>query len=291
MMTATNGHLSNETAPDFTLRRGDSRSIALPLLADFWPHGAVAKQYGVFRDGDGVAQRSLFFIDAAGIIQSSWVSSEQSVAPGSISSSRSSSASREWHPNGRPVVLEPHLQKTVVSDRDWSLGPPQAPVTVLEYGDFECPACRQARPVLEGLLAAHPGAFRLVFRHFPLATLHPHAELAAEAAEAAGAQGKFWEMHDLLFLNQAHLALDDLRGYARSLVLDLARLELELTKGLHRAVVKQDSRRGIEDGVNGTPTIFINGVRYDGPRERRSILAAVAHMQRGNAVTTFNGAP
>ena len=140
--------------------------------------------------------------------------------------------------------------------------------------------------MLEELLAAQPAAFRLVFRHFPLTTLHPHAELAAEAAESAGAQGKFWEMHDLLFLNQTHLAVADLRCYASAFALDLTRFERELTKGLHRAKIKQDFRVGIEDGVNGTPTIFIDGVRYEGPRERRSILAAMTHMQPGNAVAT-----
>lgn len=181
-------------------------------------------------------------------------------------------------------MFEPHLQKTKLFDRDWSLGSPHAPVTLLEYGDFQCPGCRQAQPVLEGLLAARPAAFRLVFRHFPLTTIHPRAELAAEAAESAGTQGKFWEMHDLLFLNQARLAVDDLRHYANALALDLARFERELAKGVHLAKVKQDFRLGIQDGVNGTPTIFINGVRYDGPRDQHSILAAVAHLEVGNAV-------
>jgi protein-disulfide isomerase len=156
------------------------------------------------------------------------------------------------------------------------LGTRGCPVTLLEYGDFECPYCAMARPVLEGLVAEYPEDIRLVFRHFPVTTTHPHARIAAESAEAAGAQGQFWEMHDMLFTHQDRLAFEDLRRYAHALGLDLSRFDQEMVARVYQAEVQRDFRRGIQDGVNGTPSIFINGLRYDGPRDRASILSAVA---------------
>ncbi len=167
------------------------------------------------------------------------------------------------------------VQQTQITEADWVLGRRDAPITLLEYGDFECPYCRAARPILEGLTRQHPEEIRLVFRHFPISTIHPHAILAAEAAEAAGAQGKFWEMHDMLFKHQEHLELEALHRYAEEIGLDMARFDQEMQVGRYESKVKADFRKGIRDGANGTPTIFINGLRYDGPRESDAVLEAI----------------
>lgn len=173
-------------------------------------------------------------------------------------------------------MLDKRLQKTGIENDDWILGDPDAPVPVLEYADMECPYCGAARAELEALVAGNPELVKLVYRHFPLTTIHPHAEVAAEAAEAAGAQGRFWEMHDLIFTNQRHLEYPDLLVYAEEVSIDVERFDREMRARRYASEVKKDFRRGVLDGVNGTPTIFLNGVRYDGPRDRDSMLAAIA---------------
>jgi protein-disulfide isomerase len=172
------------------------------------------------------------------------------------------------------------LQRTRIEDDDWIRGARDAPVTLLEYGDLECPQCAAARPVLEGLVDEAPQGIRLVFRHFPITTLHPHAAMAAEAVEAAGAQGRFWQMHDMIFANQPDLEYEDLRWCAEQVGCDVLLFDDEMAAHVHREEVRRDFRRGIVDGVNGTPTLFIDGRRYDGPRDRLSILAAIAHERR-----------
>lgn len=172
-------------------------------------------------------------------------------------------------------MLDDRLQKTDISKDDWILGTPDAPATILEYGDFECPYCGMAHPVLQALIADNPDLIRLVYRHFPITNIHPHALMAAEAAEAAGAQGKFWEMHDLLFTHQDRLDYEDLLEYAEAIGLDISRFDREMRANHYREEVKRDFRRGIQDGVNGTPTLFINRLRYDGPRDYDSMMAAI----------------
>ena len=146
-----------------------------------------------------------------------------------------------------------------VSDVDHVLGVAHAPVTVVEYGDFECPNCKQAAPAVKGLLDRLAGRVRLVFRHFPLEEVHPHVMHAALAAEAAGAQGKFWQMHDLLFENQHHLKLRQLRGYAEKLELDMERYDIEMSDELYLQRVREHVGGGNRGGVRATPTFFING--------------------------------
>ena len=151
-----------------------------------------------------------------------------------------------------------------VGANDHAAGPADAPVTLVEYGDFECPYCGQAYPIVKALQERLGSRLRFVFRNFPLSESHPHAEHAAEAAEAAGAQGRFWEMHDLLYENQRALRDPALIGYATALGLDAERLARELDEGTWAARVQADFRGGVRSGVNGTPTFFINGERYDG---------------------------
>jgi protein-disulfide isomerase len=151
-----------------------------------------------------------------------------------------------------------------VTPADHAAGPDDAPITLVEYGDYECPYCGMAYPIVERARKALGNQLRFVFRHFPLAEAHPHARLAAQAAEAAGAQGKFWEMHGTLFEHQDALEPDDILGYARSLGLDLARFTRELESGMYSRKVRDDFRSGVRSGVNGTPTFFVNGARYEG---------------------------
>lgn len=151
-----------------------------------------------------------------------------------------------------------------VSERDHIAGPDDAPVTLVEYGDYECPYCGMAHPVVKRAQRELGKQLRFVFRNFPLGEAHPHAQIAAQAAEAAGAQGRFWEMHDLIFEHQDALEVEDLLGYAASLGLDTAQIARELEAGTYVKRVREDFRSGVKSGVNGTPSFFVNGVRYDG---------------------------
>jgi protein-disulfide isomerase len=151
-----------------------------------------------------------------------------------------------------------------VSAQDHAAGPGEALVTLVEYGDYECPYCGMAHPIVKAVQRALGNQLRFVFRNFPLAEAHPHARLAAQAAEAAGAQGRFWEMHDMLFEHQHALEPADILAYARSIGLDIARFEQDLEAGTYTKKVRDDFRNGVRSGVNGTPTFFVNGERYDG---------------------------
>jgi NhaA family Na+:H+ antiporter len=162
-----------------------------------------------------------------------------------------------------------------VGERDHTQGPRDAPVTFVEYGDYECPYCRQAHSIIREIQERLGDQFCYVFRYFPINTTHPHAQRAAEAAEAAAAQGKFWEMHDYLFERQDALDDSHLIQYATELGLDTDRFERELTEGVHTERVRQDFLNGVRSGVNGTPTFYINGMRYDGPWDVESLLAEI----------------
>jgi len=162
-----------------------------------------------------------------------------------------------------------------VGPRDHVLGIADARVTLVEYGDFECPFCGRAYPELKRVLRQLGAKVRFVFRHFPLAEEHPNAQHAAEVAEAAGAQGKFWEMHDLLYQRQAALADEDLVAYARELGLDAERVRRELAAHLHTARVRDDFASGTKSGVTGTPRFFINGRRHEEPGDAKTLAAAL----------------
>jgi protein-disulfide isomerase len=151
-----------------------------------------------------------------------------------------------------------------VNPRDHILGTDQALVTLVEFADFECPFCGRAHPIVKDVLARMDGDIRFVHRHFPLTQAHPHALSAALAAEAAGAQGQFWPMHDTLFENQDALENDDLISYAEELGLDLERFVADFENETHLDKVRNDFRSGVRSGVNGTPTFFVDGERFDG---------------------------
>ncbi len=169
----------------------------------------------------------------------------------------------------------PTLSVPVADDRDHVDGPADAPVTLVEYGDYECPYCGAAFPIVKRIQRQMAGRMRFVFRNFPITTSHPHAEGAAEAAEAAAAQRRFWEMHDRLYENQRQLTGPDLRLYAESLGLELERFDDELAQHTHFERVREDFMSGVRSGVNGTPTFFINGLRHDDSYGSETLLPAL----------------
>ena len=151
-----------------------------------------------------------------------------------------------------------------VTADDHMLGSAGAPVTVLEYGDYECPFCRGAYRDVHRMLDLYPGSILFVFRNFPITQLHPHAELAAEAAEAAAAQDKFWEMYELLLGPSSGLDLDSLVSHARELGLDTERFRREVTGRAYTAKIEADISEGVRNGVNATPKFYVDGERIDG---------------------------
>ena len=158
---------------------------------------------------------------------------------------------------------------------DHTLGPDHAPVTVVEYGDFECPNCKQAAPALKLLLERFAGRVQVAWRHFPLEEVHPHALGAAQAAEAAAGQGKFWEMHDLLFANPDHLKANHLQAYAERLQLDLARYTAEMDDQVYLQRIREHMEGARHSGVRGTPAFFVNGRIQDVSFGMRSLFDAV----------------
>ena len=167
------------------------------------------------------------------------------------------------------------LALPVSEQRDHIRGPIDAPVTLVEYADFECPYCGQAHFTVNDLLNQFGDVVRLAYRHFPLAQIHLHAARAAEASEAAAAQGQFWQMHDVLFENQEALDDESLSEYAAQLGLDVEQFRGELLAGVHAPRVREDFMSGVRSGVNGTPTFLINGLRHDGPWDLESLSMAI----------------
>ena len=162
-----------------------------------------------------------------------------------------------------------------VGERDHVKGPRTAPVVLVEYGDYECPYCLNAWPVMQSLQKQFGDRLAFVFRHFPQSSVHPHASVAAQAAEAAAAQDKFWEMHDLLFANQKDLGSVDLTHLALRIGLEVYRFQSSIeTEGSSRKV-REDFAGGVRSGVQGTPSFFINGCRYKGRVDVESFSAAL----------------
>lgn len=174
------------------------------------------------------------------------------------------------------MTLPPGGLDPPVSELDHAEGPAAARVTLVEYGDFECPSCGEVFLVLEQVRRALGPNLRFVFRHFPLRSTHPHALGAAKAAEAADAQGKFWPMYERLFQHQTQLAEPDLLRHARKLGLELERFQRDMASRTAEVRIRDDLASGARSGVNGTPTLFIHGERYVGPHDRVSLVDALA---------------
>ena len=166
---------------------------------------------------------------------------------------------------------------------DHARGSDHARVTLIEYGDFECPNCKLAAPTATLLLERYPGKIRFIFRHFPLEDAHPHALAAAEAAEAAAAQGRFWQMHDALFEHQAHLKDKDLYRYAGEVGLDLVRYKAEMDDHIYLQKVREQIDGGRRSHIRATPEFFIDGVVQDisfGMQALHDAVAAAVHRAR-----------
>jgi protein-disulfide isomerase len=162
-----------------------------------------------------------------------------------------------------------------VSKSDHAQGPENAPVTLVEYGDYQCPYCADMNSAIKAIAKAMGSQLRFVFRHMPLLEMHPYSQHAAEAAEAAGAQGKFWEMHDAILERQSELGSDLLHQLAVKIKLDLQQFSGDVETRRYRPRVKRDFMGGMRSGVAGTPTFFINGKRYEGALDHASLLSAV----------------
>jgi protein-disulfide isomerase len=168
-----------------------------------------------------------------------------------------------------PTRLDPPVDRA----HDHIRGPIDAPLTLVEYGDFECPFCGDATGVVEELRERFGDRLRYVFRHLPLRDVHPSAQLAAEAVEAAGAQGRFWEMHDRLFSHPERLEFDDILGDAQALGLDVERLAEDVRDSVHAAGIQADVESAERSGVRGTPAFFVAGRRHDGPHDTETLAA------------------
>jgi len=167
------------------------------------------------------------------------------------------------------------MLKVPVTSEDHVQGPENAEATLVEYGDYECPYCGRAHPIVKQVQKHFGKRLRLVFRNFPLSEMHPQAEAAAETAEFAGAQGKFWQMHDLLYENQARLGAPLYLELAQQLELPAADLRKALADGTYKTRVHADFNGGVRSGVNGTPTFFINGHRHDGSFDFDDLVLAI----------------
>jgi protein-disulfide isomerase len=174
-------------------------------------------------------------------------------------------------------VLAMSSLKVPVTSADHSEGPENAPLTLVEYGDYQCPGCGQANPIVKQIQKHFGKRLRFVFRNFPLNESHPEAESAAETAEFAGAQGKFWQMHDALYENQDQLGLELYRTLAKEFGLSEPDLDASLTAGTYRGRVRADFSSGVHSGVNATPTFYINGIRHDASFDFETLSAALQH--------------
>ena len=162
-----------------------------------------------------------------------------------------------------------------VSERDHSQGSATAAVTLVQYGDYECPYTRQSTTIVRAIQQLLGDQLRFVFRNFPLTEIHPHALHAAEAAEAAATQGKFWEMHDYIFHHQHTLADSDLEQFAGAVGLDMQRFARDMAEHPYIGRIEEDLQSGIRSGVRGTPTFFINSILYSGSWEQEALMAAL----------------
>jgi protein-disulfide isomerase len=170
----------------------------------------------------------------------------------------------------------PKLAVPVDAEQDHIEGPVDAPFTLVEYGDYQCPYCGAAYPEVKQVQKELGGKLRFVFRNFPLTNIHEHAMNAAETAEAASSQGKFWPMHDFLYEHQATLGDHSVAlGYAKKLGLDIQKFEREIAQHVYQKRIKNDFMGGVRSGVNGTPTFYVNGARHDDDAVAKALIKAL----------------
>jgi len=280
----------------------EAKHLHFPLLADFEPKGEVARRFGVYRTADGTSERALFVLDANGIVRWSY-RSPIAINPGADGILDALNALGGGSPDDESPGYDPaaapapaahlgtafksgHL-RVPVSGHDHAQGPADAPVTLVEYGDYECPTCAQAHTVVRSVqqaLAKLGVPLRFVFRNFQMSQMHPHARHAAAAAESVAAHAgepAFWAMHEAIYTHQqdGREALDDrhLAEYAAAAGADAAQVQRDVAADAHGARIDDDFLGGVRSGVNGTPTFFVNGERFDGEwTDVRGFVAALA---------------
>lgn len=238
--------------------------LQFELISD--PGQAVARAYDVI-SATGAAGPAAYAVDEAGVIRNTY---EAERYPGFPNPAAVVRALRKLNDSPRPAP---------VGAEDWQRGPHDTPVHLVEYGDYQCGHCRTMHSLLSGVLKSFEGQVLLVFRHLPLRATHPLAQLAAEATEAAGAQGYFWQMHDRLFAAAPEaLAREHLLGYAAELGLDLGRFTADLDGRAYQEAVNEDFRRAVAGGIKLPPQLFVNGVPYDGPRTEAELAARIGAL-------------
>jgi peroxiredoxin/protein-disulfide isomerase len=241
------------------------KSISFPLLSDLKPAGAIAKKYGLLVE-EGQLQAAVFIIDEDGLIR------------------------RVYEPAKYPHLPNPAMvlraiknlagvpKPAPVSADDWQLGPPDAPMVLIEYADYECGPCREAYRTLKQVVPGYKHQLLWIHRHLPLRHSHPLAQGAAEAAEAAGAQGRFWDMHDRLFEAEGALEREQLIEYAREIGLDVERFTDDLDSRRFQGAVNADFKQAVRNKIKLPPALFINGLPLDGPRSQEAICARIERL-------------
>lgn len=244
-----------------------AQGLSFALLSDAHPKGAMSTRFGAYNADAGYSRRALFVVDGQGTVAWSHLSPD-AVNPGANGVLE---ALARLQPPAGAKAAAPAKDETDGHFR----GDPASKVTLLEYGDYQCPYCGMAYHELKKVLAEFGEGLRFGFRNFPLTNVHPYAELAAEAAEAAAAQGRFWPMHDALYEYQTALGPELIVELSQQLGLDTERLTKEVNAHAYRQRVTSELREGLRQGVNGTPTFFINGSRHEGPFDARTLIRAL----------------
>jgi len=239
--------------------------LAFPLLSDARPPRAVAARYGAV-SAEGQVTPAVFMADADGLIRRVYDPQTYPDLPNAAMVVRALMKLAET-PKPAPVT-----------EADWRSGPAGAPVVLVAYSDYECRHCQQLHTVLHAVLPAFGGRVAMVHRNLPIRHSHPLAQGAAEAAEAAGAQGRFWEMHDRLFDAGGRLQREDLLAYAGELGLDLARFSAELDGRTHQEAVNESLKAAVRGKIKLPPTVFINGILWEGPHTAQALSARVAAL-------------
>jgi protein-disulfide isomerase len=255
----------SDAATDELKKLSEEKGIEFPLLSDSSAFRATARKYGV-ASADQPTLSTVLVVDDGGLIRRVYESAKYPNLPNPAMVRR---AIKKLADVPRPVP---------VSQDDWQLGPSHAPVVLLEYADYQCPPCQEAYRLLKQIVPAYGDKILWVHRHLPLRHSHPLAQRAAEAAEAAGAQGKFWEMHDRLFGAAGALEEDQLIEYAREIGLDVGRFAEDLESRRYRDAVNEDFKAAVRNKIKLPPALFVNGIPLEGPRTKEAIVARIESL-------------
>jgi len=252
-------------ADENDLKLFTANTMTFPLLFDQCHVVSISSKYGTISK-EGMIQPTVFLIDEQKTIRKVYESSKYPNLPNPAMIIRAI------------IKLENTPTPAPVTDDDWQFGPSDAPITIIEYSDYQCKRCAAGFAILEYILPLYEGKIRLIHRHLPLRHSHPQSQIAAEAAEAAGAQGKFWEMHRRLFESNGFLERENLIEYARELSLDINRFIHDLNSGTYRDSVNQDFKRAIKNKIKLPPVLFINRILFEGQRTKDAICARIDEL-------------